>query len=45
MWMGPDISAVIADEDGDVTHDLDATAIARKPYRAPLLEKKELDDA
>src|SRR4051812_40144146 len=45
MRMRPDVSAVIADEDGDVADDLDAALRGNRPDGTPLLGKKELDDA
>src|SRR4051812_39314833 len=45
MRMRPDVSAVVADEDSDVADDLDATLGGGRPDGAPLLGKKELNDA
>src|SRR4051812_19511430 len=41
----PHVRTVVANKNGDVTDDLDATLRGRCPDGTPLLGKKELDDA
>ena len=40
--MGPDVGAVLGDEDRDVAHDADAALAGLPPHVLPLLEEEEL---
>ena len=45
LRMGPDISRIVADKDGDITDQTDGAAAAVAVQRAPLLEEGELKKA
>ena len=42
--MGPDVGAVVADEDGDIAEDADVALGAIASQGAPLLAEEELDN-